>query len=510
MLVFILIFSQVALTQSSPDSETAVAQVLNDNSLTWQTPAEYGGASLVITGVDGYHKHFEFSADEQPIFTLLGNNGDSLPDGQYTYELRFKPLKAGANPQTDPLATGRDTPAGEQTSAETTASSPVTLSGTFTIQDGLPLSQTETNIDTARVPNTITHLDDVTIVGSLCTGFDCSSVESFNLDTLRIKESNLRIHFDDTSASASFPDNDWRIIINDATNGGANYFAVENSTSTRVPFTISDSAVANSLYVSADTQFNRPRIGMGTNTPDTALEVVYSDTPVIRIHQDSSENWPTHKWDLGGNEANFFIRNATTGGNPFRIEPGAAHSSIIIRNNSRVGIAPGSQSQGFTSLDATLHVKAADATFRVQDTISGTVTLDLDSGGNLTLNGLLTEASDRALKENVEPINHQTVLDALAGVPINTWNYISDKDDVRHMGPMAQDFYAAFGLGVDNRHIAPLDANGVALAGVQELYGRLQTQESQITALEKENEDLEQRLAELEAAVAALLAQQEK
>lgn len=76
----------------------------------------------------------------------------------------------------------------------------------------------------------IQHLDDVIISFSLCVGNDCVSGESFGFDTFRLKENNLRLHFQDTSNSASFPTNDWRIVANDSTNGGASYLAFEDST----------------------------------------------------------------------------------------------------------------------------------------------------------------------------------------------------------------------------------------------------------------------------------------
>ena len=60
----------------------------------------------------------------------------------------------------------------------------------------------------------IVHADDVIVDGSLCVGFDCYSGYSFGYDTIVLRENNLRILFDDTSTSASFPNNDWRILIN--------------------------------------------------------------------------------------------------------------------------------------------------------------------------------------------------------------------------------------------------------------------------------------------------------
>ena len=72
------------------------------------------------------------------------------------------------------------------------------------------------------------------------------------------------------------------------------------------------------------------------------------------------------------------------------------------------------------------------------------------------------------------------------------------------MGPMAQDFYQAFGLGMDDQHIAPLDTNGVALASIQGLYEIVQEKDAQISALQTQNADLEARLSALEHKIGAL------
>lgn len=70
--------------------------------------------------------------------------------------------------------------------------------------------------------------DDLIVDGSLCVGFDCVNNEDFGFDTIRLKENNLRIKFEDTSSSASFPTTDWQIIVNDSANGGRSYFGVDN------------------------------------------------------------------------------------------------------------------------------------------------------------------------------------------------------------------------------------------------------------------------------------------
>jgi hypothetical protein len=82
------------------------------------------------------------------------------------------------------------------------------------------------------------------------------------------------------------------------------------------------------------------------------------------------------------------------------------------------------------------------------------------------------------------PVDGYEVLEKLAALPISTWNYKTDAPSVRHLGPMAQDFAAAFGLGDDDRKINMVDANGVVMVAIQALYRRLRDLEAQVAALE--------------------------
>ena len=74
------------------------------------------------------------------------------------------------------------------------------------------------------------------------SGFDCVNNESFGFDTLILKENNLRIFFNDTSVSAGFPANDWRLVANDSASGGANMFAIEDATAGRNLFAVTAGA----------------------------------------------------------------------------------------------------------------------------------------------------------------------------------------------------------------------------------------------------------------------------
>jgi hypothetical protein len=103
--------------------------------------------------------------------------------------------------------------------------------------------------------------------------------------------------------------------------------------------------------------------------------------------------------------------------------------------------------------------------------------------------------SDRAAKENWVGVDGHQVLDRLVAMPIGWWNYKAQSADVRHIGPTAQDFRAAFGLGRGDATIATIDADGVALAAIQGLNAKL---EAKVAAKDAEIAALKERLAQVE------------
>nr|AIA11175.1 Chaperone of endosialidase [uncultured bacterium] len=112
--------------------------------------------------------------------------------------------------------------------------------------------------------------------------------------------------------------------------------------------------------------------------------------------------------------------------------------------------------------------------------------------------GSWSNVSDVHMKENFTPVDGEELLERLRAVPISSWNYKTQDSKIRHIGPMAQDFAAAFNVGEDNRHIASIDPDGVALAGVQALDSRTNNQQLKIEVLQKENAELKERLNRLE------------
>jgi hypothetical protein len=117
--------------------------------------------------------------------------------------------------------------------------------------------------------------------------------------------------------------------------------------------------------------------------------------------------------------------------------------------------------------------------------------------------------SDRATKRGFASVNARAILERLAALPLTTWSY-TNSPSIRHLGPVAQDFAAAFALGEDDKHIATVDADGVLFASVQALHQLVQEKDARITALEKElaavKSEFTVRLAALEKAFGQRLA----
>jgi hypothetical protein len=97
------------------------------------------------------------------------------------------------------------------------------------------------------------------------------------------------------------------------------------------------------------------------------------------------------------------------------------------------------------------------------------------TGARLTDGGVWMDNSDRNAKENFTPVDPRDILDRVTSLPVQQWNYKTEGPDVRHIGPVAQDFYQAFHTGDDDKHLAALDSAGVALAAMQGLNQKLQS-----------------------------------
>ncbi len=117
--------------------------------------------------------------------------------------------------------------------------------------------------------------------------------------------------------------------------------------------------------------------------------------------------------------------------------------------------------------------------------------------------GSWSSVSSHNAKENVEPVDARAVLERVVSMPLSTWNYKEQPDSIRHMGPMAQDFYAAFGLGLGDKTIDTIDPDGVALAAIQGLHAIVRDNEERLAEKDADIAELLERLERLEALVTA-------
>ncbi len=369
--------------------------------------------------------------------------------------------------------------------------------------------------------------DDLIVQGSLCIGLECIDNESFGFDTVRIKQPSVRLGFVDTSVNVGYPTTDWQITINDADGAGSEeYFAIDNvDTGARI-VKLFGAAPANSLVVN-DLGF----LGLGTAIPMRNVHMYGSNTPTIRLEQGTGGGNAAMTWDVAGNEANFFVRDQTNGSRlPLRIFPGAPTNSLVVAASGFIGT-------GLSAPTAPLHVFRDDgsamlrveeshgtpaprtlmelinngpAALRLTDSASAsswdlagdssltfatvaavTPQFTMAANGDIAITGTLSQGSSRLLKTAIEAVDPSDLFARALQLPVYQWSYIGRPASERHIGPMAEDFHALFGLGGDAARLAPSDVAGVALVAVQELATQVEQRKRDIAEIRARIDALE-------------------
>jgi Chaperone of endosialidase len=374
-IVFAITCFAVSVSAQALDDRNQIATANGlGTSVRFDVKTTHAGATLTVVGPDGEVFTNEFQGGNAPEFRLTNKKGERLPDGQYVYELRLTPVFAaevkGALKTAREKGTEKDVKRDLMRRGQL-PSQPMVQSGAFQVVNGTiivagmyeegpakramseqPAAKPAAAVSSAATGRVNYNIrrhhprfmvfdqvipDDLIVQGSICVGFDCVNGENFGFDTIRLKENNLRIGFDDTSVGA-FPSNNWEIRANDTTSGGANFLGFADMNTGNLSFLVEAGAIANALRVSSSSN-----IGLGTATPALDIHANTSDTPAIRLEQNNSGGFSAQTWDIGANEANFFIRDLTGGSRlSFRIRPGAPTSSIDISANGNVGVGTAS------------------------------------------------------------------------------------------------------------------------------------------------------------------------
>ncbi|MEM7355198.1 MAG: hypothetical protein AAF657_30590, partial [Acidobacteriota bacterium] len=313
------------LSAGETDPPIILAELLVEPaSVRFEATGFYHSLTLSVGGPDGEVTQQSTEGVASLSFDGVDDEGSQRPDGRYAYELR-----GVASPESPSILLDF---------------------GTVTIAEGAFVSPDLPEGDVTKDQ----VIDDELIVDGLCVGLDCADGETFQGFELKLKANNLRMLFEDTSSTGAFASRDWMVRVNDNENGGGENFSIVDCDDTgtacegfnglsdeaSVPFTLEGGAPANALYVD-----NTGRIGLGTSTPATAIHALDGNTPTLRLEQDGSSGFSEQVWDVGGNEANFFIRDETNNSNlPFRLQPGAPTNSLYIAADGDIGL--GKQNPG--------------------------------------------------------------------------------------------------------------------------------------------------------------------
>ncbi|MBL9137713.1 MAG: tail fiber domain-containing protein [Verrucomicrobiales bacterium] len=227
------------------------------------------------------------------------------------------------------------------------------------------------------------------------------------------------------------------------------------------------------------------RVGIGTSSPAGKLHVADWHTDVRTSEQASPDGWARDGLTVMGNPG--------VGFSSFRVRSG--HNPVADRG--LVSFDRNDQSYFYVRMDGNVGVGTKVPGAR----------LDVVGGVRCTT---LELTSDKAAKSEFRAVDSNEVLDKVSRLPISTWSY-RDNSRVRHVGPMAQDFKAAFDVGSDDgRHISVVDGIGVSLAAIQGLHAQLRDSQSRVADQDQEIAQLKADLGDLRQILAERLAALER
>jgi hypothetical protein len=467
--------------------------------IAWAWGAPHGDATLRVADAAGEVREFALGPSLRWSFEEL-----ELPDGQYRYELSVAP----------PGAAQRRAPDAHEGAVREGGA---LQSGSFTLAAGRIVEpQPEPAAPGkkgAALAKDAVVADDRIVQGSACIGLDCVNGVDFAGHTLRLAENNTRLHFEDTSVGP--PNADWELTANDSPNGGANSFTVLQRNSGLPVLRLLAEAPDGSLRVGAS-----GHLGIATATPQQRFHVTGLDGPTLRLDQSNAGGFTAYTWDLFGDETRFGVRDVPAGQVAMQIARGTPTGTLTLAPQARVGV-------GNPAPATTLHVMRSDGTarLRVEETSAAPVartllelvddgapamtlqgaqggwtldaaqalamgsnlaaagTLQLADNGDLVISGSLSQGSSRALKQAIDAVAPARVLEKIVALPLYAWQYRADAGAARHVGPMAEDVFAAFGLGVGARSLAPGDVAGLAIAATQALQAELAARDAELDAL---------------------------
>lgn len=508
--------------------------------LEWLPLVNHGRLILTVAGPFNLVFRKEFDAGQNPTLGFFDSEGNRLPDGSYTWELRVIPLWQGD--------------AQEEKRDPGDSSQPLVQSGYFSIRNGnlglLGPSGGAGPVSPRRpvrsLTNEATTTDSLTVKGNACIGGECV-IYSNGVDTdavypvLKLKGPNLGILFNDVeipNTSSTF--RNWAVQANPDDADRFSLVDVDNAT---LPFSVEGAAPGNALYVRSN-----GHLGLGTSTPSQDVHVISSNSPAIRLEQDGTGGPTARTWDAVGNDIGFFVRDVSNSSAvPFRIQAGAPTSSLEVSGTGYVGVGtsapsaplhvyagvsndiyvglgptPTSGAAAFTIGYGGLSFGRASGFFNVRPDASAaapnpslrfltgdTQRMIIDnegfvglgaianpaypihhaSGAHLTVGGVWTNASSRSVKHDIQELDAEAARTALSGLAPVRFRYNSDPGE-ESLGFISEDVPDLVGTS-DRKSLSPMDVVAVLTKVVQE-------QERMIYDLASTVKELRARIEEIE------------
>ncbi len=386
--------------------------------MAWIPLVPNDGFSLRIGTPTGEVLQKTFPAWETPTLDTR-ELGIDAEDGSYRWELRIIPRVDGA--MRGEMLRAREE--GDERTLrrlllEVRGGLPPAQSGSFRVAGGsirIPdessqeepggdLSSTQAYGYSDRTEDQVI-LDDLIVDGSACIGNSCINGMEFGFDTLVFRESNLRIFFDDDGMAPGYPSNDWRIVVNDTTDGGDSYLGIEDASMGRMVFKVMAGAPESAIHVD-----DYGDVGFGTSVPAKDLHLMSGNTPTIRFDQQGG-GWPDWIWDVAAHEMYFALLDVTSGDlRPFKVYTGAPNNSMIIDPEGDVGL--GVYDPLHPNFTHKLHVEgdayvtgaffdsgdnAGTAEQVLTSTVTGTAWADAPSGTDPVIGNEVADAADGTL-----------------------------------------------------------------------------------------------------------------
>jgi hypothetical protein len=450
-------FDAFAVAVAHAAEPPPVAALVNAGSglLEWAPLVDSESITLTLADPQGRVRTFHFGPGEAPALSLFDAQGMPLPDGTYTWELRATPRLSADLKQ---------------------VSAPLVQSGHFTLAGGALVApdiverpERQTRQGTSQTPRVTTAPDqmvpdDLIVDGKGCIGLGCNNNEAFGQEALRLKQSVVRLRFEDTSAQAGFPTHDWQLTVNDSASGGADRFSIEDLTAGTTPLTVRGGAPSNSLYVNGNGW-----VGIGTAAPGGSLHLYGSANADVFAGMGTdliagpAFNYGYSGWSFGRSSGFFNVRpdSAAVAPNPSLRFLTANVQRMIIDNEGFIGL-------GVANPTSPIHHS---------------------SGALLTAGGTWQNASSRNLKQDIRELPAEDALSALAQLVPVRFHYKAEPED-ESVGFIAEDVPELV-AAPDRKTLSPMDIVAVLTRAVQE----------QQTTIEKQQEligQLEERLRRLE------------